>query len=73
VQGLQKTVNANSPSVSTTDIIISLSAFVVSFIILGAADVVLMLRYSRHGLARADAEAAQPSERSGTVVPTLTY
>jgi cytochrome bd ubiquinol oxidase subunit I len=37
VQGLQKTVNANSPSVSATDIWISLSVFVVSYIVLGIA------------------------------------
>jgi cytochrome d ubiquinol oxidase subunit I len=73
VQGLQKTVNANSPAVSTTDIWISLSAFVVAYILLGAADLVLMLRYSRRGLARADAEAAESTEASGALVPGLTY
>jgi cytochrome d ubiquinol oxidase subunit I len=71
VQGLLKTVNANSPSVSTTDIWISLSAFVLAYIVLGAADLVLMLRYSRHGMAQADAEAAGAS--SGGTVPALTY
>jgi cytochrome d ubiquinol oxidase subunit I len=70
VQGLQKTVNANSPSVSSTEIWISLSAFVLSYIILGAADAVLMLRYARHGMARAEAEAAEPP---GGVAPALTY
>jgi cytochrome d ubiquinol oxidase subunit I len=73
VQGLQKTVNANSPSVSSTDIWISLSVFVLSYIVLGAADLLLMLRYSRHGLAQADAEAAEPSGPPGAPVPTLTY
>jgi cytochrome d ubiquinol oxidase subunit I len=71
VQGLQKTVNANSPSVSETDIWISLSVFVLAYIVLAAADLVLMLRYSRHGLAQADAEAAEPSEAGA--VPVLTY
>ena len=61
VQGLQKTVNANSPSVSATEIWISLIVFVLSYIVLGAADVVLMLRYSRRGLAEAEAEAAEPA------------
>ena len=64
VQGLQKTVNANSPSVSTTDIWISLVVFVLAYIVLGAADLVLMLRYSRRGLAHADAEAAEPPDPS---------
>jgi len=72
VQGLQKTANANSPSVSTTDIAISLSLFVLAFIILGIADFVLMFRYARHGLAQADAEAAEPSE-APDAAPALTY
>ncbi|MGZ4288683.1 MAG: cytochrome ubiquinol oxidase subunit I, partial [Solirubrobacteraceae bacterium] len=73
VQGLQKTVNASSPSVSATEIWISLVVFVLAYIVLGAADLVLMLRYSRHGLAEADAEAAEPSGAPGAPVPTLTY
>jgi cytochrome d ubiquinol oxidase subunit I len=73
VQGLQKTINANSPAVSATDIWISLMAFVVAYILLGAADLVLMLRYSRRGLAQADAEAAESAEVSGALVPGLTY
>ena len=50
VQGLLKTVDANSPAVTSTDIWISLIAFVLVYIALGAADVVLMLRYSRRDL-----------------------
>jgi cytochrome bd ubiquinol oxidase subunit I len=74
VQGLQKTVNANSPAVSTTDIWISLMAFVVAYIILAVADLGLMLRYARQGLAQADAEAAEPSgEAPAGAVPALTY
>ncbi len=73
VQGLQKTVNANSPSVSATEIWISLIVFVLSYIVLGAADLVLMLRYSRHGLAHADAEARQGSDSADTPAPALTY
>jgi len=67
VQGLQKTVNANSPSVSQTEIWISLTVFVLSYIVLGWADLTLMLRYSRRGMAQADAEAAE------TAAPALTY
>ncbi|HJS94237.1 MAG TPA: cytochrome ubiquinol oxidase subunit I [Solirubrobacteraceae bacterium] len=70
VQGLQKTVNANSPSVSATEIWISLSVFVLAYIVLAAADLGLMLRYSRRGLAHADAEAAAAPAGS---VPALTY
>ena len=74
VQGLQKTVNANSPSVSATQVWISLSVFVVSYVVLGAADLVLMLRYSRRGLAEADAEAAREGGgMPGAPVAALTY
>jgi cytochrome bd-type quinol oxidase subunit 1 len=51
-----KTAEANSPSVTTTDIWISLIAFVLIYIVLGAADLVLMLHYSRKGLADEDDE-----------------
>jgi cytochrome bd ubiquinol oxidase subunit I len=70
VQGLQKTVNANSPSVSATDIWISLIAFILAYIVLAAADLGLMLRYSRRGLADADGEAA---EAPAGAAPALTY
>jgi cytochrome d ubiquinol oxidase subunit I len=75
VQGLMKTVNANSPSVSATDIWISLIVFVLVYIALGAADVVLMLRYARKGLGGEgdqmhDAGAAVPGTTS---IPALTY
>jgi cytochrome bd ubiquinol oxidase subunit I len=76
VQGLMKTVNANSPSVSATDIWISLITFVLIYIALGAADLVLMLRYARRGLEDPPAAGAQAGadESSGVpVVPALTY
>jgi cytochrome d ubiquinol oxidase subunit I len=69
VQGLQKTVNANSPSVSATDIWISLTLFVLAYIALGIADLGLMLRYSRRGLAQADTAAEVPAGAA----PSLTY
>ncbi|MGZ4174882.1 MAG: cytochrome ubiquinol oxidase subunit I [Solirubrobacteraceae bacterium] len=72
VQGLQKTVNASSPSVSATQIWISLIVFVLAYIVLGAADLLLMLRYSRRGLAEADAETAEHEPRPGAF-PALTY
>ena len=50
VQGLMKTINANSPSVTSTDIWISLITFVLVYIALGAADLILMLRYARKDL-----------------------
>jgi hypothetical protein len=50
-----ETVNANSPSVSSTDIWI--------YIALGAADVFLMLRYARRGLDQGDRGDAAASPR----------
>jgi cytochrome d ubiquinol oxidase subunit I len=73
VQGLQKTVNANSPSVSATDIWISLIVLILAYIVLGGADAVLMMHYSRRGMAHADREAAEPSDVTAGPVPALTY
>ncbi len=67
VQGLMKTVDANSPSVTSTDIWISLIAFVLIFIALGVADLILMLRYSRRALDPDDT----PTDPDGA--PALTY
>jgi cytochrome bd ubiquinol oxidase subunit I len=71
VQGLMKTINANSPAVSSTDIWISLVAFVLIYIALGAADLVLMLRYGRKELDREDDPAT--SSKGATTIPALTY
>jgi cytochrome d ubiquinol oxidase subunit I len=75
VQGLMKTINANSPSVTSTDIWISLSVFVLIYIALGAADLLLMLRYARKELGHEDDEADQPgAARPGaSTIPALTY
>jgi cytochrome d ubiquinol oxidase subunit I len=68
VQGLMKTVTANSPSVSTTDIWISLIAFVLIYIALGAADLLLMLRYARR-----DAAAEELADPGVSTSPALSY
>ena len=47
VQGLLKTVDANSPSVGTATIAFSLSVFIMLYLILGVVDFVLMRRYAR--------------------------
>ncbi len=72
VQGLMKTVNANSPSVSATDIWISLIAFVLIYIVLGAADLLLMLRYARKGLNPEDG-ADEPGSAPQTPAPAMSY
>jgi len=74
VQGLMKTINANSPAVSSTDIWISLSAFVLIYIALGAADLMLMLRYGRKELDREDdAGSSDAAGKGATTIPALTY
>jgi cytochrome bd ubiquinol oxidase subunit I len=50
VQGLMKTSQAASPSVTTTDIWISLSVFVLLYLSLGVADAYLMVHNGRKGL-----------------------
>ena len=72
VQGLLKTVNANSPSVSSTDIWISLIAFILIYIGLGAADVFLMFHYARKGLDDDD-DGRPDSGSSAAAAPALTY
>ena len=52
VQGLMKTANGVSPSVSATDIWISIMVFLAIFIALGVADGWLMLRFGRRELGR---------------------
>jgi cytochrome d ubiquinol oxidase subunit I len=47
VQGLLKTSEANSPSVSTAWIAISLGFFIALYLLLGVVDFVLMRRYAR--------------------------
>jgi cytochrome d ubiquinol oxidase subunit I len=75
VQGLMKTINASSPSVTSADIWISLIVFVLIYIALGAADVVLMLRYSRKGLGDEEptADQAAGDQPGAAPVPALTY
>jgi cytochrome d ubiquinol oxidase subunit I len=72
VQGLMKTVDASSPSVSATDIWISLIVFVLVYIALGAADAILMLRYARKGLGHEGDEPGAGAS-GATPIPALTY
>jgi cytochrome bd ubiquinol oxidase subunit I len=71
VQGILLTKHAVSPSVSFTDLVISLVAFGLLYIALGVIDAVLMIRYSRRELAATPASAesdAQPPR-----VPSMLY
>jgi cytochrome d ubiquinol oxidase subunit I len=47
VQGLLKTVDANSPSVARTTIAVSLGVFATLYVVLGVVDFVLMRRFAR--------------------------
>jgi cytochrome bd ubiquinol oxidase subunit I len=65
VQGLLKTSQANSPSVSSATIGASLGVFVVLYVVLGVVDFVLMRRYAR---------VDPPALREGTAgEPALGY
>jgi cytochrome bd-type quinol oxidase subunit 1 len=63
-----KTANAASPSVTSTDIWISLVIFVLLYIALGAADGYLMIHYGRKHLApdsESDGHAGGDDQSSG--------
>ncbi|MGB6456933.1 MAG: cytochrome ubiquinol oxidase subunit I [Streptosporangiaceae bacterium] len=67
VQGIMLTKNGLSPSVSTTELWISVLGFLVLYATLGTIDLILMLRYSRKELPPAPTQAAdQP-------VPAMQY
>jgi cytochrome d ubiquinol oxidase subunit I len=64
VQGLLLTSKANSPSVSTTWLAISLGVFVSLYLALGIVDFVLMRRYARPDL---------PGPQEDLPLPAATY
>jgi len=66
VQGLLKTADANSPSVSTTWLSISLGVFIALYVALFALDVFLMRHY-------AGREATAGDEEAGEAVPAVGY
>ena len=70
VQGLMKTADGVSPSVSTTEVAISLAAFVLVYLALGAIEVFLLLRYARREI-----EPEEPQEPADVTprTPVLTY
>jgi cytochrome d ubiquinol oxidase subunit I len=64
-----------SPSVSTTEIWISLIAFVLIYIVLGVADVILMTRYARRGLPdeQPAASTTDDGDLPGGALPEMAY
>jgi len=83
VQGLMKTSQAASPSVTSTDIWISLTVFVLLYLSLGVADVYLMIHYGRQPLESSpeetggdggpDAGSSTTDESEDDRVPALIY
>jgi len=72
VQGLMKTTAGVSPSVSSTEVWISLTVFVLIYIALGVADVILMTRYARRGLPDDEGSGPEGSVPGGAV-PEMAY
>ena len=70
VQGLMTTADGVSPSVSTTELAISLIVFLCVYALIGAVYVFLMLRYARRGLELEPAEEEPPPDQR---TPALTY
>ena len=68
VQGIMLTKNGLSPSVSTTELWISVIAFVLIYGALGTVDLLLMLRYSRKELPPVPADSG-----AGEPVPAMEY
>ncbi len=75
VQGLLLTQNGNSPSVSLTEVALSLVTFWVLYLILGIVWAYLMLRYGRRGLEKVDAPPDEPHDPDTPAprAPALTY
>jgi cytochrome d ubiquinol oxidase subunit I len=75
VQGLMRTTQGVSPSVSSTEVWISLIAFASIYIVLGAADGYLMIRYGRKALEEEpEAEDAREEKQpEGADVPAIVY
>jgi cytochrome d ubiquinol oxidase subunit I len=72
VQGLLLTKHGVSPSVTFTDVVISLVAFGLLYTALGVLDAVLMIRYSRREIAP-DPTPADSDAEGGARVPSMLY
>lgn len=74
VQGLMKTSDGVSPSVGTTELVISLVVFYGVFLLLGAVNVYLMMRFARRGLELEEPdEPEHTGDRGQPRVPALTF
>ena len=66
MQGLLKTADANSPSVSTATIAVSLAVFVSLYVILAVVDFVLMRHFAR-------LDPSEPELDAEGALPALSY
>jgi len=74
VQGLMKTSDGVSPSVGTSELIVSLVVFYGVFVILGAVNVYLMMRFARRGLELEEPDEPEHTGGDGQPrVPALTF
>ncbi|MGY4643352.1 cytochrome ubiquinol oxidase subunit I [Cellulomonas sp. URHB0016] len=73
VQGLMTTADGVSPSVSSAEIVLSLVIFYGVFLLLGAVNVFLMLRFARRGLELEPDEPDEPVDDGQPRVPVLTF
>ena len=64
VYGLMRTGRVISPSVSTTDVALTLGGFVLLYTVLGVIDVVLMVRAARRGLGPDDERRRRRASRA---------
>jgi cytochrome bd ubiquinol oxidase subunit I len=62
VQGIQRTSDGVSPSVSSGMIVTSIVVFLLLYGVLAVINVVLMSRYSRRGLAQPESDPPEPAE-----------
>jgi cytochrome d ubiquinol oxidase subunit I len=72
VQGIMLTKNGISPTVSFTDLVISVVVFILLYVGLAALDLVFMLRYSRREL-EPDPSAAAAAGDQAARVPSMLY
>ncbi len=72
VQGLMKTADGVSPSVSTAELVTSLAVFYGVFLLLGAVNVFLMLRFARRGL-ELEPDESDAVDDGSPRVPVLTF
>ena len=71
VQGLLLTKDGNSPSVSQTEVAVSLGTFVVLYLVLGLVWAILMLRFAKRPLEPGPDPADSDDDLSSTPTPAL--